>query len=393
MIELKTAKYGGVELLFTDLPTTGGNRLIKYLYPGSDKQSIERQGLIPRSFTMTIIIPDENYEQIKENTLRVLDDGVKKAFTHPTFGAIENVINGPWTLTERTSELGRAEITTTFEIDNAPGIPQQSGALASQVQEQGSATGDELEDDLGEGYDVTPEAPGNFADALDNLNDVSAAIASVADLADPLLENIASFRQSVSNFTGSINNLIQTPAALAGEISGMFEDVNNLFSAPETLLGAFTSLFSFGADDPVVLPTTAGRIQRIKNRELVRANMRTNALIYAYLSAVESEYSNTDDLDAVQASLEAQYLDIRNNQLISGATSEELDRLRVQAQQSFDIVRVNTRAIITIETPRIPLSVLVFKYYGSTELFDVIAEMNNVKQNAFVEGELRILTE
>ena len=63
----------------------------------------------------------------------------------------------------------------------------------------------------------------------------------------------------------------------------------------------------------------------------------------------------------------------------------------MQAQDTLDQVRVNTSQVITIETRRQPLSVLVYSYYGSTELTDTIAELNNIKENAFVEGSVQVL--
>ena len=38
LIQLKTANYKGVEFAIRDMPTTGGNRIIKLNYHGSDKQ-------------------------------------------------------------------------------------------------------------------------------------------------------------------------------------------------------------------------------------------------------------------------------------------------------------------------------------------------------------------
>ena len=123
IIQLKTAKYKGVELLFESVTTTGGNRLIKFNYPGSDKQSIERQGKRPLIPAMNIIIRHDGYEQKRDEIIRVLSDGVKGVLTHPTLGDINNVINGEFVLTEIISELGRARITVTFEIDDGEGIP------------------------------------------------------------------------------------------------------------------------------------------------------------------------------------------------------------------------------------------------------------------------------
>lgn len=392
MIDLKTAKYKGVEFLFDGMATTGGNRLIKFNFPGSDKQAIERQGKAPRTFSLTAIIPHENYYRERDNLLRVLEDGEPGTLTHPTFGDVENIIPGVYTLTEKLTELGRAQIAIPFELDDAPSIPQQSGDLASQVQARGEILSAQLTEDLADGYEVSPRSPGNFTDALENLDNVSEVFASASEVADPLTDKIAAFRQSVNTFSASIGGLIQVPADLATSVQGLFEDLNNLYDAPGTLLGAFRLLFSFGENDPGVQTTTIGRTERKRNRDLVRANMRVQALNYSYLAATGVEYETTEDLDLVQAELETQYLDARTAQLLSNESIEQLDRLRVRAQKALDAARVNTRSIITIETPRVPLTVLVYGYYGSTDLTTTIAELNNIKQNAFVEGEVRVLT-
>lgn len=416
MIELKTAKYKGVEFLFLDMSTTGGNRLIKFNFPGSDKQAIERQGELPRTFNLTAIIPHEDYYQERDKLLKVLEDGETGTLTHPTFGDIENIISGTYTLTESLSELGRAQVAITFELNNAPGIPQQSGELASQVQTQSDALNDQLEADLAENYEVSSSFSDNFTDAVDNVNDVSAAIARASNFADPLLEKIAVFRQTVNNFSGSVRGLIQAPADLASSVRGMFEDLNTLYNLPGDLLGAFSLLFSFGADDPKIAPTTIGKAERKQNRDLIRASIRVQALSYTYVAATRINYETAEDLDAVQAVLEAQYLDARGGrllpagglpaisrpvtgvvdtaggQLLSSGTIELLDRLRVQAQKTLDAGRVSTRSVITIETPRVPLTVLVFDYYGSTDLTATIAELNDIKQSAFVEGRVKVLT-
>ena len=392
IIELKTAKYKGVEFLFTDMSTTGGNRLIKYNFPGSDKQSIERQGKAPRSFTITAVIPHDDYFQQRDNLLRVLEDGASGVLTHPTFGDVENVKSGQYTLTEKLSNLGRAEVVIPFEVDDSPGIPQQSGNLASQASALNETLISQLETDLADSYEVSLSFSGNFSDAMSNLDSLADAMDTIVDGSDLNIDNVASFRQTVNNFRSNIGNLIQSPLTLSSEISGLFRDVNTLFSLPGSLYDAFSGLFNFGDDDPVTKNNTVGRQQRNNNRQALRSNIKTQALGYAYLSASESTYSNTDELDLVQESLEAQYLDIRNNQNLTNEAAEDLDRLRVQSQKILDQARVNTRSIITISTKRMPLSVLVYSYYGSTDLVETIAEINNINQNAFVEGDVRILT-
>lgn len=391
IIQLKAAKYKGVEFLFEDMPTTGGNRLIKYNFPGSDKQSIERQGRAPRSFTLIAIIPHENYYIRRDALLHVLEDGERGVLTHPTFGDVENVINGVYSLREITSELGRAKITIPFEIDDQPGVPQQSGNLPSQIASGLQSFTTQLETDLADQYFVNSGLTGNFSDALSNVAQVPAIFGQASEFSQPLVDNIAGFRKRVASFSAAVGGLIQTPSALASEISGLFEDLGRLYDSPKILFGAFQLLFGFGASDPATPPTTTARIERVNNRNLLRTNMRGQALGYAYLNAALTEYQTTVELEEAIGVLEAQYLDMRNNQQLTDEAQEQLDVLRVQTYAALDAIRINTRSIITIETPLRPLSVLVYAYYGSTELVDTIADLNNITQNAFVEGELRIL--
>jgi len=285
IIQLKTAKYKGVEFIFSEMPTTGGNRLIKYNYPGSDKQSIERQGKSPRTFSITAIIPHENYYQERDNLLRVLEDGEKGVLTHPTFGDVENVINGVYTLTEKTTSLGRAQIVIPFEVDDASGIPEQSGDLVSQVSQESSLLNAQAEADLANTYSVTNSFTGNFGDAIDTINTVAASFATASLSATPIDDGLSSLTQTLTSFTSGSGDLIQDPTSLSSSISSIFESLNNLYESPSELYDVFVSLFSYGEDDPVISTNTVTRTQRYENRHAMTANINTQALSYAYVAA------------------------------------------------------------------------------------------------------------
>lgn len=414
IIDLKTAKYKGVEFPFQTMTTVVGNRIISYTYPGSDRQSTERQGRLPREFTIVAVIPHDNYFELRDNLIRVLEDGEVGVLTHPTFGDIENVTNGKCTINETITELGRATITIPFKIDDGTGIPRQSENLASQVNTKSDAVITQLVADLGVFYKVSDNFPGNFTDAFANINGVLDSLTAATQIADPITENITDFTMQVNVTRTNIGQLIDSPTQLADSIQNLFESINNLYETPESTLAVFQSLFSFGDDDPDLIQTTSGLKERKNNRDLIRTNITGLALNYSYLNGVQSTFQTEVQIETVQQVLEDQYLIIKagrlidnsvenlklpddqsepNTPLLSNESFEAIDQLRTQAQKTFENTRLDTSAIITIETPLIPLSVLVFTYYGSTDLVDSIAELNGIQQNAFVEGELRILTQ
>lgn len=392
MIELKNAVYKGVSFLFLTAETTGGNRTIKFNYPGSGDQSIEVQGRAPRSFAMSIVLPHDGYYAARDELLRVLEDGEAGVLVHPTFGEVPNVINGKYTLVEELTKLGRATLTVTFDQDTAEGVPVEAAALPAQVGQQARETIAQALSTFEEGFDVSLNFPANARDATENVESVTDSLRAASRVAEPLASQAAAYNREINAFAGAVGNLIQAPADLAETIGNSFESLNNLFETPGETLGAFSTMFTFGDDDPVFAQNTTGRIERAANRRFVRGTVRTLALSYAYTAASQITYGTTAGLDTTISALEAAYVSIITENQTPNETQEQLDRLRVQAQAAFDVSRVNTRSVVTVTTPLRPLSVLVYDYYGSTDLVDTIAELNNIKQNAFVEGEIKVLT-
>ena len=392
MIDLKTATYKGVEFLFEDMPTTGGNRLIKFNYPGSDNQAIERQGKAPRTFTINAIIQHDNYYKRRDDLLRVLEDGEKGILIHPTFGEIANVYSGIYTLNETTTELGRATISIPFEISDAVGIPIKSADLVSQVQVESDLLNDSITADVVADFEVTNSLTGNFQDAVNKLKDLNKVFDNAMHIADPLISEVNDANALLKSFDNQINKLIGQPSNLVSSVLGIFNSITNLYSTPAGTIKSLSSIFKFGDNDTVIQQTTVSKVQRVKNREVLNTAVNVAAINNAYLSAAQVEYKTTEDIDLVQVQLENQYTYIRDNLSVSNTTLEQLDRVRVQTLKTLDNARVNTRQIITVTVTNQPLSVIAYSYYGNTDLVDTLAELNNIKRNAFVEGDIKILT-
>lgn len=393
LIQLKKYRYKGIDLLFEDTNSTGGNRIIKYNYPGSDKQSIERQGKAPRSFSIPTIIPYENYDSNRSNIIRILEDGEKGTLTHPYWGDIENVVTGTYSLNESLKELGRATITIQYEIDDGTGIPIQSGNLETLTQFESNALNTVSSQNIIDNYFVTSRLTGNFTDAIDNTQNISNQFRVVSEKEEQIPENSSSFNGKLNLFDMNITRNIKDSSLLAPDIDDLFLSLNDLYATPEQRFNVFISLFLFGHDDPVIKETTVGRISRKQNRDIIRSSIRTQALSYAYINAVIIQYDTTNDLDVVQRILENQYIVIRDDELVANDVQEQLDRTRVQAIKSLDNTSVTTNQIITINTSRKPLSVLLYQWYGHTDFYDIVTELNDIHQNSFVDGDIKLLVE
>ncbi len=393
LIQLKESSYKGVSYLAKAMPTAGGRRINVIRFPRSDKQKIEDQGLMPRQFSITGVIPHDNYFEVRDSLLRVFEDGEKGPMVHPTFGEILNVRNGKYQLTEVISKLGRAEFTVEFFIDGAAGIPISSANTASNVQSASDDLNASLSSDLAEGFNVTSSFTGNFSSATSDSLNISSQFTDSATNAVTIDGGLNIFFAKITAYNNSITSLIQAPQILADSVRSLFNSFDNIHESANSTFLAIASMFDFGSDDQAFKQDTAGRIERQINQDLIRANIKTQALSYAYLSSVQIDFDSESSLSDINDQLEAQYSDVRSNELLSNESLLNLDALRLQSNAAMSQILLNTRKVITINTRQIPLPVLVYQYYGSLELVETIAEMNGINQRSFVSGDVRILTQ
>ena len=395
IIDTKPAAYKGVDFLMLISRIEGGRKDALFAFPNSDKQTIEDLGLLPRAYSMNVIIPHDNYIEQRDRLLRVLEDGEKGPLDHPFYGRVENIVARTFTIVERLSDLGRAELQISFAIDDNIGIPQKSDNAISEASQQLTVLNDFNAANITDDFEVTESFLGNFQDAQELLDNVGEVFTDVVSFATTLTTEINQYAANINEFTTSINQLIAIPQDLANSIKSVFSTIDGLFSSIEATFDAFTNFefFDFGDDDIEINQTTQGRVQRADNRDTVNQSIQTFALGYAYLNAVQIDFQTVDDIDAANVILEDQYAKIFNTLCLCSETSAALTDLRTIANKLLDDKRVEAKRIITINTKKMPMSVLAYQYYGSTELTDTLLELNAIKGASFVEGDIKILTE
>ena len=393
IIETQIAAYKKVEFLMLTAKTSGGRKDALFEFPNSNKQTVEDLGLKVRSYNMTAVIPHDGYYEKRDALLAVLEEGGVGPLDHPTFGKVENVAARTFVLNERISELGRAEIHIVFAISDDLGTPQKAVNSVSEVDSANETVAEECALDIEDDFAVDTGFAGNFQAAQELLSDVVSTINDAVATVTQVTDQINQFSSQINQFTGQLNQLIALPGQLASSVTNLFSTVNGLFSTVESAYIVYSEMFGFGDDDTPIVQTTAGLSQRAKNRDVINQFMQTSSLGYAYLNAIQIDFQTTDDIDNVNALLDAQYEKIFANTDFSEDVRRAITDVRTVANQLFDEKRTNTRNVTDIYTRRMPMSEIAYQYYGSTELTDTLLELNNITNGAFVEGSIKILTE
>lgn len=313
LLSYKTCSYAGVDFLFKNLSTEGGNRLIKYLYPGSDKQSIEVQGTYTRVYKVVAVIPNDGYFAKRADLLRVLEAQTPAVLSHPTFGRLSDVVAGRYVLKEPFDRSGVAYIEIDFEVDNAKGVPQAVQFTASRVNSQSGTVRAQIQTDFGDRYSVQGVSPKTYEDAQDQTADFVSAIRAGASLLSQANDTYGEFNAAVNRFEADKLSLLQDAPLLAERSMALIEGLDGLYDDQPQKTAAMQGLFSFGQTDTTIQPDTADKLRRANNRSLLRGLVQGGSLAYAYTSGVRTTYNTLSQQKTNRENLETQYNQVKSN--------------------------------------------------------------------------------
>lgn len=403
--DLQIASYRGATWFVSTSGISGGRKDAKKEIVSSDRQVIEDLGLRQRVFTLSGVVAARrtndgaeilSYQASRDRLLDALEKGGTGILIHPFFGRIENVVARTFTLNEDMKKLGEAEITITFEISNTDGAPTPAENVLGSIIAGNQAVQDAVEADLSENLSVTAGFTGNFQDAIDKGNEIvdqmNEATQPVAIAADEL----DAWSNQLAEFTANITSLVATPVDFADSVINLFGTMNGLYAGTvatiQATFDANTRLFGFGQTDVPFNLNTAGRIEKQRNRTAVNNAMKVLALGYAYENAAQFDFATADEVDAVSTVLEDQFQVLVDSGDLSAEVEEELTKLRIAVADFFITEKLQKPQIVLVETPFTSARLLAYQYYGSSDLGETIADLNELRSLNAIQGQIRILT-
>ncbi len=391
--ELQVAQIGSAKFNWRGLSTSGGRKQAVHEYPNADYRSVEDLGLLPRTFTISGSINEPNYTANKSALLKELESGGVKRLVHPTFGSID-VTPGPYTLDESLGKIGEATLSMIFyRVDrDRTSIPKKADTAASEVNSLKDQAQTSVESNVSDAFKVSGGFPDNSDDAKSKAESISAAILKAIR---PLEKNetiYSRITEQAEEFTANALLLISDPDALADGVTQLVKRSARLTEDQTQRLALAKSLFGFGDDDEQINQTTTQRIERKRNRDLLNGQIKTAYLAQAYDALVNIEFDTVDDLDIEVEAVEAQYEIVAEYPQIDNSTIEVLADIRSTAQTLLNEKRLTAQKIVEVETSTVPMAVLAYQYYGSTDNTDKLIALNSTRNPSFVMGTTKIVT-
>ena len=155
---------------------------------------------------------------------------------------------------------------------------------------------------------------------------------------------------------------------------------------------ATAQIFNFGADDTVIIPSTAGLQQRKNNNDILNASTNTLALAISYQSAASIEFGNVNELNTQEQILEDQYQFIVDNPGLDDETLQAITNTRTETQSFFNDQRLTVSQIVDARTNTLPATVIAYQYYKDSTRGQEIINLNDEPNVSFLQGAIKVLS-
>lgn len=413
--QLLPASFKGASFYCEESSVESGRKQVTHEFPNSDRRYVEDLGKLLPTYKIKAIIGGANYTQAKNALQSALEQGGVGLLIHPFFGNL-NVVAKPYTLTETIGTLGEAKFDLTFEVAEANIYPTGSLTNLSNIFSIADSGLSSLTSDINKLFSLKNLFPNNFADAQNLLNAVGNAFGVNTQSFTQDISAINQFSSTLKNFYNNINqtlssvnsNQAQTVASapvvsnvtttsatlptLGEQTMGLFNATDTLSDNPSNLFVIYQKFFIFNNNQKPIPKTTFQRIQRQNNRDVINGAIRAGSLIQAYRAAAQIDYQNINQLNQINNILETQYKTINNAINVTNTSKAAIASVRNAVRNYLESDALNINQISEVTTNTQPLRTLVYQYYGSTRNLSQIADLNRIKENNFVSGNVSILT-
>ncbi len=434
--ELHRCSFKGVPCLCIRSTRTGGRNIIVHEFPNSDRRETQDLGLTQPTFQMTLRITGTGIDYIEKRDalITALNSKDRGLLVHHFYGD-QMVFATQHSIAENISTIGIADFTVTFVKADLQLFPTESSDNLPKINQGRENVLAAISNNIASEWIDPNRKAQNFEDAQRKLLDVAntfvrsvesiqtggiqglvsgvaglTSLPGISDLAritsfDVLVNQVggievlnqlsetSDFQSVTKSFIEAINPNILNAVNLGEDFVGLFPSASKTANSPEAGLNLYKPMFTFGDDDSVIQPTTQARTERIKNRQVLNRNMQIGALAESYQISTGITYKNDVQLQGVRDDLENQYQKVIDDpdQIVTRVLIE-LSDLRDEMRKFFEQEAVTTPTVTPIETPQIPITVLVHQFYGNLDQLEAINDLNDFDNPTFVEGTVDILT-
>jgi len=399
---LKTfpGQFRGATFLIRSASTTNGRKSVVHEFLNTDRRVVEDLGGRLDSFSIECITTrgrtgfNGDYERNKLALKRALEAEGPGLLIHPFFGKrVVNVIN--FTINESMTEFGTANFSITFEQSKPNIFPSSSNSAnnVSGINSSANSAFNFVSSNIGDRYKDSNISSRTLLDSANKIR-------SVGDLFENIFNRFRAgsalpneFFRDINNFKNDSLSLAKDSVTLGKRIIGLFNSANNYAIDSQEAYDIGVSTFSFGDDDIPIIGTTVDLLDRRNNLTIINETVQSAGLVQAYRSAALIDFDTQSQVNFAINTLALQFEKFESFTLSNQNILQQVNNLRNQLRILLDSVGLSLSEVVTVKTNQIPMTVLAYNYYGSTDNVDALLGLNPNQEPSFVEGDVEIFSQ
>lgn len=394
----KTATFRKANFIFVDSSIKGGIKFAEYEYPNNNRRDLEQLGGMLKKITISGLIDcNVNYKK-RDKLQKIFDEPKAGLLSLPFYKKMHGYIT-EYSFNDNNNAVGQTGFTCEFvEVSkDKKNKKTGKGVLANlkskilgKYEEQfdkawnyASKTITEAKKKYNEYKEVFDSAVETTKNIANKINQVASSVAGAGD-------SLGDAASAINEIINSANKLVNSPKALFSNFKVAFDNLGVAYNSSKDLFKVCRNLFDINEKDREQIGNSIVSQDIRNNQNLINQAVRINALTLAYQTAVDIDYSNTQEINDVIASLENGFSLIDLS--IDREIIDLLHSLRYNAINELNQLRLSVPNVVEYEVKNpTPLINIIFNLYGNDDNKDTIIAINNFQDTSSIIGNIKVL--
>lgn len=383
----KTATFRKANFIFVDSSIKGGIKFAEYEYPNNNRRDLEQLGGMLKKITISGLIDcNVNYKK-RDKLQKIFDEPKAGLLSLPFYKKMHGYIT-EYSFNDSNNAVGQTGFTCEFvEVSKDKKNKKTGKGFLANLK---SKILGKYEEQFDKAWEVVANVKEKFDSAVETTKNVANKMNQIASSVAGAGDSLGDFSTSVNEIINSANKLVNSPKALFSNFKVAFDNLGVAYNSSKDLFNVCKNLFGIDEKDRTQIGNSIVSQDIRNNQNLINQAIRINALTLAYQTAIDIDYSNTQEINDVIASLENGFSLIDLS--IDREIIDLLHSLRYNAINELNQLRLSVPNVVEYEVKNpTPLINILFNLYGNDDNKDTIIAINNFQDTSSVVGNIKVL--
>lgn len=383
----KTATFRKANFIFVDSSIKGGIKFAEYEYPNNNRRDLEQLGGMLKKITISGLIDcNVNYKK-RDKLQKIFDEPKAGLLSLPFYKKMHGYIT-EYSFNDSNNAVGQTGFTCEFvEVSKDKKNKKTGKGFLANLK---SKILGKYEEQFDKAWEAVANVKEKFDSAVETTKNVANKMNQVASSVAGAGDSLGDASSSINEIINSANKLVNSPKVLFSNLKVAFDNLGVAYNSSKDLFNVCKNLFGIDEKDRVQIGNSIVSQDIRNNQNLINQAVRINALTLAYQTAVDIDYSNTQEINDVIASLENGFSLIDLS--IDREIIDLLHNLRYNAINELNQLRLSVPNVVEYEVKNpTPLINIIFNLYGNDDNKDTIIAINNFQDTSSVVGNIKVL--